>query len=169
MNSEKPGEKTRPSMFAKRPAGMLLLGLRLPICLYHLHLGWVLGDRFLLLAHTGRNSGRTRTTVLEVVKHDRTSNAFFVVSGWGHKSDWYQNVHKNPEVFIRSGGQSLQARAEGVLLAESIDILEEYSHRYAIAFKELTALFLGDRMEPGREAAKRLAEKMPMVVFRPRP
>lgn len=165
---DKPGEKARPSVLAKRPAGVLLLGLRMPVWLYRFHLGWVLGDRFLLLVHTGRNSGRLRRTVLEVVRHDRTSNAFFVVSGWGHHSDWYQNIQKNPDVMIRSDGQSMLARAEDIRLAESIEVLEEYSRRHAIAFKELTALFLGERMAPGREAAKRLAERMPMVGFRPR-
>jgi hypothetical protein len=49
-----------------------------------------------------------------------------------------------------------------------VNILNEYTKRYPIAFKELTALFLGETMEPGLEASQRLAEKMPMVIFRPR-
>lgn len=150
------------------PRGALRLGLRLPIWLYRLHLGWLLGTRFLLLTHTGRKSGRIHQTVIEVVKHDQASNSFFVVSGWGQQADWYQNIHKNPDVAIQSGGRVLQVRAEDMAVADAIGILDEYTRRYPIAFKELTALFLGERMEPGPDASRRLAEKMPMVVFRPR-
>ena len=42
------------------PGKALRLGLRLPIWLYRLHLSWLLGERFLLLTHTGRNSGLPR-------------------------------------------------------------------------------------------------------------
>jgi hypothetical protein len=33
---------------ATAPHGLLRFGLRLPIWLYRLHLGWLLGNRFLL-------------------------------------------------------------------------------------------------------------------------
>jgi deazaflavin-dependent oxidoreductase (nitroreductase family) len=148
------------------PHGILRLGLRLPIWLYRIHLGWLLGNRFLLLNHTGRKSGKAYQTVIEVVKHDRQSNSFFVASGWGNKSDWYQNIQKNPDVIICSGRQTLPVHAENIPLTEAVNILNEYTKRYPIAFKELTALFLGERMQPGMEASQRLAEKMSMVVFR---
>lgn len=156
------------TIIATPPGGLLRLGLRLPIWLYRLHLGWLLGNRFLLLNHTGRKSGQVHQAVIEVVKHDKVSNSFFVVSGWGNKSDWYLNIQKNPDVIIRSGRQRLPVHAENIPITEAVEILNEYTRRYPIAFKELTALFLGERMQPGREASLRLAEKMPMVVFRPR-
>ncbi len=43
------------------PKGRLLQTLlRCPILLYHAHLGWLLGDRFLRLTQRGRTSGRLR-------------------------------------------------------------------------------------------------------------
>ena len=42
-----------------KPAGALRLAFRLPIYLYRLDLGWLLGHRFLLLVHRGRESGRS--------------------------------------------------------------------------------------------------------------
>jgi deazaflavin-dependent oxidoreductase (nitroreductase family) len=155
------------TIISSPPRGVLLLGLRLPIWLYRLHLGWLLGNRFLLLNHTGRKSSQVHQAVIEVVKHDPESNSFFVVSGWGSKSDWYQNIQTYPDVIIYSGRKRLPAHAENIPLAEAVDILYEFTIRYPIAFKELTALFLGERLQPGLEASQRLAEKMPMVVFRP--
>jgi len=153
---------------ATAPHGLLRFGLRLPIWLYRLRLGWLLGNRFLLLIHLGRKSGLPRQTVIEVVKHDMESNSFYVVSGWGEKSDWYQNIQKNPEVMIWVGNRKLPVHAEDILLSETVDILEEYTRRYPLAFKELTRLFLKEELQPGRESSQRLAEIMPMVAFRPR-
>jgi len=156
------------NILAATPHGLLRFGLRLPIWLYRLHLGWLLGNRFLLLTHIGRKSGTLRQTIIEVVKHDKESNSFYVVSGWGNQSDWYQNIHKNPDVAINVGGKKLQVHTEDIPLSKAVDILEEYTRRYPLAFKELTRLFLKEEFQPGRESSQRLAEMMPMVVFRPR-
>ncbi len=44
---------------------------RAPIWLYRARLGFLLGQRLLLLRHTGRASGRQRSVVLEVVDRPR--------------------------------------------------------------------------------------------------
>ena len=155
------------SLMETPPSRILRILLRLPIWLYRLHLGWLLGDRFLLLQHTGRKSGRVRETVVEVVKHDPATGTYYVVSGWGSRSDWYLNIQKNPLVTIRVSGQRMSAHAAGIPLAEAADILKGYSERYPLAFRELTRMFLGERLPPGYEAGRRLAERMPMVAFQP--
>jgi deazaflavin-dependent oxidoreductase (nitroreductase family) len=153
---------------ATAPNSLLRFSLRLPIWLYRFHLGRLLGNRFLLLTHMGRKSGVPRQAVIEVVKHEEGSDRYFVVSGWGSQSDWYRNIHKNPDVVINVGARKLQVSAEDIPLSQAIDILEEYTHRYPLAFKELTQLFLKEELEPGRVSSQRLAEMMPMVGFRPR-
>jgi deazaflavin-dependent oxidoreductase (nitroreductase family) len=161
------GDALSKSIIDTAPSKPLRAVLRLPIWLYRLRLGWLLGKRFLLLEHTGRKSGRMRETVIEVVKHDPRTGTYYVVSGWGARSDWYLNVRKNPRVTIRVGGKRLPAQAAQVPVAEAADILKEYSERYPLAFRELAQLFLGEHLQPGYEAGRRLAERMPMVAFRP--
>jgi len=153
------------SILDTQPQGMLRLGLRLPIWLYRTHLGWLLGDRFLMLTHTGRKSGLARHTVIEVVQHDKATDTYYVVSGWGEKSDWYQNIHKNPFVSIQTGGRIFHTKAEFVPVEQAIGIVETYAHDHPVAFNELSGLFLGEKMKPGSDAPQRLAEKMPMVAF----
>lgn len=155
------------SVMDSPPSHALRSVLRLPIWLYRMHLGWLLGNRFLLLQHTGRNSGRVRETVIEVVKHDPTTDTYYVVSGWGSKSDWYLNIQKNAFITIRVGGRRIRAHAVAVSAAEAADTLKGYSERYPVAFRELTQLFLGERVQPGYEAAQMLAERMPMVALQP--
>lgn len=150
------------------PGKALRLGLRLPIWLYRLHLGWLLGERFLLLTHIGRSSGMPRQAVIEVVAHDKDMDMYFVVSGWGKKSDWYQNVHKTPSVIVQVAGRKFRAEAEFIPVENAIRILEIYARKHPVAFRELTGLFLGKGMQAGSDASRQLAERMPMVAFRPK-
>ena len=101
------------SLVSRRPGALLRFGLHLPTWLYRLHLGWLLGQRFLMLLHTGRTTGRIHCTVVEVVSHEG-SLTFYVVSGWGRKADWYRNIHQQPEVQLRVGSRTMKARAEDV-------------------------------------------------------
>jgi len=153
------------SIVDRPPSRMLRFGLRLPIWLYRIKLGWLLGDRFLMLTHTGRKSGLSRETVIEVVQHDKTANTYYVVSGWGEKSDWYQNIRKTPQVTMHVRGRKFQTKAEFIPVEQAIDIMNVYVHEHPVAFNELSGLFLGERMKPGSDAPERLARKMPMVAF----
>lgn len=150
------------------PGKALRLGLRLPIWLYRLHLGWLLGERFLLLTHIGRSSKVPRQAVIEVVAHDKATDMYFVVSGWGEKSDWYQNIRKTPSVVVQVAGRKFQADAELIPVEKAICILETYAREHPVTFRELSGLFLGERMKAGSDASRQLAERMPMVGFRPK-
>lgn len=149
------------------PNKALRFGLRLPIWLYRAHLGWLLGGRFLMLTHTGRNSGLARQTVIEVVQHDKATDTYYVVSGWGEKSDWYRNIRKSPTVMIRTGGRKFQSNAEFIPIEKALPILETYKRDHPIAFNELSGLFLGKDAPDGNQALQSIAEKMPMVAFHP--
>jgi deazaflavin-dependent oxidoreductase (nitroreductase family) len=95
-----------------KPRGITRFLLRLPIWLYRLRLGWLLGDRFLMFRHTGRKSGLPRYTVVEVVRHDEATGSYVIASGWGEGSDWFRNIQKNPEVVLHTGRRRAPARAE---------------------------------------------------------
>ena len=149
------------------PSKALRFGLRLPIWLYRAHLGWLLGDRFLMLTHTGRKSGQPHQTVIEVVQHNKDTDTYYVVSGWGEKSDWYQNIRKTPSVTIHAGGRMFQSQAEFIPVEQAVDHLRVYAQDHPVAFNELSMLFLGERMKADSDAPERIAQKMPMVAFHP--
>lgn len=155
------------SIISTPPGKILRFGLRLPIWLYRAHLGWLLGNRFLMLTHIGRKTGQPHQTVIEVVQYRKDTDTYYVVSGWGEKSDWYQNVRKTSSVTINVGRRIFQAKADFIPQDQAIDILKAYARDHPIAFNELSMLFLGERMQSGSEAAHRIAEKMPMVAFHP--
>lgn len=95
----------------KPVTGLKKFFFRAPLFLYRMGLGGLLGQRFLLLNHTGRKSGQPRQTVLEVVNHDKTNDTYFIASGFGKKSDWYLNILTHPKVEIQVGWRKMAVTA----------------------------------------------------------
>ena len=149
------------------PRGLLRLGFRSPLLLYRAHLGWLLGDRFLMLSHTGRKSGRQRQVVLEVVRHEKENGIYIVASGWGEKSDWFRNVTKNPFVLIQSGTHQTKARAVRLSEKEAELELRDYGRRHPAAFRNLAKLMLGNGSSGTDEDIHRLVQDVPLVAFIP--
>jgi deazaflavin-dependent oxidoreductase (nitroreductase family) len=89
---------------ATPPRGIMRLLLRLPIWLFHWHLGWIAGQRFLLLNHIGRKSGQKRQSVLEVLGYEQHNRTYYVFSGFGQRSDWVRNIEQTPQVTLQVGG-----------------------------------------------------------------
>ena len=149
-----------------RPHGLMRWALRLPIGLYRLGLGGLLGRRFLLLTHTGRRSGQVRRTVLEVVRHDPASGETIVASGWGERADWLRNVEAAPRVTVQIGGRRMDALAERLSPAAAGGELLDYQRRHPAALKELVR-FMGYQLDGTPRDVRALGERLPMVRFRP--
>lgn len=147
------------------PRGLSRLLWRLPIVLYRAHLGWLLGERFLLLTHIGRKSGRPRQAVIEVVRHDLAEDTYYSVSGFGEKADWFRNILKTPEVSIQVGRRTVSAQAERLSNEGAEDELLNYSRRHPTAFNNLAG-FLGYNLDGSDASIRALANLLPVVRFR---
>jgi deazaflavin-dependent oxidoreductase (nitroreductase family) len=132
------------------PTGITRLLFRAPLWLYNLHLGWLLGNRFLKLTHTGRISGRPRQVVLEVVKFDPRNETYYVAAAWGEKSDWVKNIQANPQVEVQVGTQKWAMQAEKLTPQQGAAIILDYGERHPAALVNL-ARFMGYRLD-GSEA-----------------
>lgn len=154
----------------QRPLGQRLRRsvVRLPLWLYRARLGWLLGQRFLRLTHTGRRTGALHQTVLEVVTHDRTTDTYVVVSGLGERAQWFRNIQVSPEVKIAVGHRALHATALRLNVEEAEPLMREYLRRHPLAFRLLARLLLGWHAGGTAEDARRLAHQFPLVALRPR-
>ena len=81
---------------------------RLPVFLYRLGLGPLIGKYILILTTTGRKTGKMHRTPVEYYQHN---GRIFVMSGFGTRPDWYKNLQANPQVGLNIHGQRLCARA----------------------------------------------------------
>lgn len=148
------------------PSGLARLAFRMPILLYRIGLGGLLGHRFLLLTHTGRKSGLPRQTVLEVVRYDRETGNYYIAVGFGKHSDWYKNITANPQVKIRSGGDRVQAKAVQLTPDEAGSELVRYAHEHSTTFKELVT-FMGYRVDGTDADIHALGEFVRMFALKP--
>ena len=148
------------------PSGLARWAFRIPILLYRVGLGWMLGHRFLLLTHTGRKSGLSRQTVLEVVRYDRESGNYYIAVGFGKHSDWYQNIIVHPQVAVHSGGDRIKAKAEQLSPDEAGSELVRYAHEHPATFKELVT-FMGYRVDGSDADIRALGEYVRMFVLKP--
>lgn len=92
---------TRCDENGKAPGWMVPI-FRLPVLLYRLGLGWVLGKRFMQITHVGRKSGKVRRTILAVLHYDRQTKEIYAVSAW-QGSDWYYNIQATPAQQVETG------------------------------------------------------------------
>lgn len=97
----RPGKARRDPQHPAAPTLMIPI-FKLPVLLYRLGLGWLLGTRFLQLTHLGRRSGKPRRTVLAVLRFDQDTGAIYAVSAW-HGSDWYANIQAVPALSVETG------------------------------------------------------------------
>lgn len=145
---------------------------RAPIRLYRLGLGWLFGNRLLLLEHHGRTSGLRRYTVLEVV--DRGPGWWVVAAGFGERAQWYRNISANAAVRVSVGGRSrIPAAARRLSDAEAAAALLRYRTRHPRTWNRLAPVFeetLGARIDEAGTSLPLVALETPQArVDRLRP
>ena len=81
---------------------------RLPITLYRLGLGPIIGKYILVVSTYGRKTGKIRWTPVEYHQHQ---GQIFVMSGFADRPDWYQNLRENPPAGLNIANRQLCAKA----------------------------------------------------------
>ena len=100
---------SKPTFDRGRPGALRRFFFKSPVSFYRGPIAELMRSRcILLLTTTGRRSGQQRTNGVSFMPLGKN---FIVFSGWGIRSDWYQNLLANPEVTIQVGGKTLQATA----------------------------------------------------------
>ena len=124
----------------KKPGGLTRLIWRAPIWLYRIGLSGLMGEKTILINHTGRRSGKPRQAVVEVIHHDKEANAYIVASGLGEKSDWFQNLMAHPDVTVQVGRKRMAARAECVPIPQATEIMLDYSRRNSNGMRSFASM-----------------------------
>jgi len=127
-------------------------------------LGWLLGERFLLLTHIGRRTGQPHQNVLEVIRHDRATGAFIVASGWEERADWFRNIQKTPEAVITVKNRRAEVSADHLSMKEAERELLNYGRRHPFAFRHLAGLIMGRRANGIEESARSISINPPCLL-----
>ena len=152
----------------KPPRGISRLLFRTPIWLYKLNLGWMMGNRFLKITHTGRVSGQSRQVVLEVVKYDPAIDTYYITAAWGEQSDWVKNIRANPRVQVQVGRRKMEMVAEQLTPEQGEAVILDYAQRHPTAMKSL-ARFMGYQLDGSEADFRELGRLLLMFSLRPQP
>ncbi len=110
------------------PTGWRRRMLRFPIALYKWRMDGLVSRRILLLRTIGRRTGKVRVTPLEYL-HDDGTDTFYMMAGWGGRTDWVRNIRYDPRVRIRVGRRECRREARVLAPAESGWVMQRWIDR----------------------------------------
>ena len=150
---------------ARAPAFIIPI-FKLPILLYRLGLGWLLGHRFMLLTHIGRRSGKVRRTVLAVLRFDSGTREIMAISAWS-ASDWYKNILASPALQVETGVTHYVPIQRSLTPEEIAALFEDYRRKHSI-FSRIVCRIPGWKWDSSHEEFLELAHTLHGVAFRPK-
>lgn len=114
-----------------------------------------------MLCHTGRKTGETRRTILEVVVND--PDAVYVAAGWGEEAQWLRNVRADPNVVFYLGSKKRPTRAEAVTPDDALDVLSRYATAHPKALDGLARFMLDEPGKTSADQATSMAASVPII------
>ncbi len=138
--------------------------LRIPMYLYLWKLGFLFGDRLVLLTNRGRRSGRVFQTPVEVVQHDPKTHEYVVCSGTGPQADWFRNLKAEPVLEIQVRNRRWVPQQRFLDNAEAARRFAGYERDHPGTARRLLAS-MGNSYDGTDEGRVAMMAKMPMVAF----
>ncbi len=158
--------QTKPRQEDEKAPSFLIPIFKLPVFLYRLHLGWLLGKRFMQITHIGRHSGKVRRTVLAVLRFDEETKEIYAVSAW-KGSDWYYNIQAAPALQVETGFVHYVPVQRTLSPEEIAATFVEYCKQHPI-FSRMICRIPGWKWDSTYEEFLELARTLHGVAFGPK-
>ena len=121
----------KPLLGLRRKPGRLALAMfRMPLRAYRHEKGWLLGQTFLELVHTGRKTGHQYEVVAMVLRYDADAHEAVIVAGWGPDTDWVRNLHAGPAVRVRLGRETFTPAHRFLSEDEAFDVVAQFRREH---------------------------------------
>ncbi len=150
--------------FKQKPSGFFKWFLHAPTWLYRSHLGFVMGERFVMIEHRGRKSGNLYRTVLEVPGRHPGKNEWFVTSGTGPQADWYRNIEAGGVDAVWIGSKRNEASVRFLDAPEAAGVMAGYESAHPKTAAKLMAS-MGVSYDGTDEGRIKMMRQIPMVAF----
>jgi deazaflavin-dependent oxidoreductase (nitroreductase family) len=117
--------KTKPFVMKYPYSRILKAAYKIPVLVWRMGWGFLLGRLFIILTTYGRKSGLPRYTALE---YNTFNSRMYVYSGYGAHSNWFRNIKANPLVTVQTNKGNFSMRARRVEtngeLVDAYDFIE---------------------------------------------
>jgi deazaflavin-dependent oxidoreductase (nitroreductase family) len=158
--------QTRPVIENEKAPSFLIPIFKLPVFLYRLRLGWLLGKRFMQITHFGRRSGKVRRTILAVLRFDEKTKEIYAVSAW-QGSDWYYNIQSSPALHVETGAVRYVPVQRNLSPEEITTTFIEFRKKHPI-FSRMICRIPGWKWDSSYAEFLELARTLHGVAFRPK-
>lgn len=159
-------QATNPDNKDEKAPSFLIPIFKLPLFLYRLRLGWLLGKRFMQITHIGRRSGMVRKTILAVLRFDEDTKEIYAVSAW-KGSDWYYNIQASPALQVETGFVRYIPVQRTLSPEEITTTFLEYRKKHPI-FSRMICRIPGWKWDSTYEEFLELARTLSGVAFKPK-
>lgn len=150
--------------FKQKPTGLFKSFLHAPTWLYRAHLGFLMGNRFVMIEHRGRRSGTQYRTVLEVAGGYPEKDEWIVTSGTGPKADWYRNLKAGNLDAAWIGSKRNEATVRFLEPDEAATVFLEYETAHPKTATRLMAS-MGVSHDGTQDSRRAMMRSIPMVSF----
>ena len=120
------------SAFGKPPSGLLKFFFKVPLYVHKMGLGgWekLIGAEWMLIATTGRKTGKRREAMVDVMDYDKSSDTYYIEAAYGARADWYRNMQSHPVFEAQVGRRKFHARAAPLSSADTGEMLVQFFRR----------------------------------------
>jgi len=111
-------------MVPAKVGNLMRLVFKTPVWLYQSGFGRLVPRKILILTTIGRKTGKPRMTAVEY-GYDAAADEYFLMSGWGGRSDWYRNARANPRVQIWFRDKKIDAVARQATNDDVVKVMQE--------------------------------------------
>jgi deazaflavin-dependent oxidoreductase (nitroreductase family) len=146
----------------KPPNLILRILFRLPLVLYRIGLGNLMGMQ-ILLTTKGRRTGRPHKVAVDIIKQDKTKDTYYINAAFGPRSDWVLNLRVTPIVEAQICQRKLTVQTTVLPLGEAEEILVDFTRRHP-RYVRIMMRVVGIRLGWSEDDVRALAPKMPVIA-----
>ena len=156
------------SAFGKPPSGLLKFFFKVPLYVHKMGLGgWerLIGAEWMLIATTGRKSGKRREAMVDVMDYDKSTDTYYIEAAYGARADWFKNIKANPVFVAQVGRWKFQAQARELNAADTGEMLVRFFRRKPAYTRSVMAM-VGMKFKDENEL-RELGKNLTLLAVKP--
>ena len=156
--------------FQDRPKRLMKFLFKVPVFLHRIGLGgWesLFGARWMFITTIGRNSGKERHTMVDVMDYDAAADTYYIEAAYGERADWYRNMQSHPVFKAQVGRRKFKARAGALSRDGAGDLLVRFYHEKPAYTRSVMAM-AGMKFS-NEEELRELGKNLTLLAVRPEP
>ena len=152
----------------KRPNTFQKFFFKVPVWVHKMGFGgWerLVGAQWMLIAATGRKSGKRRETMVDVMHYDAATDTYYIEAAYGSRADWYRNIQANPHFEAQVGRRKFHASASPLTTGNAGEMIVQFFRRKPAYTRSVMAL-VGIKFE-GENELRALGSKLTLIAVQP--